>query len=639
MRTPAGADPDLATVVAAQRGDRDALDALVAGHLPLVYNIVGRAMNGHPDVDDVVQETMLRAVRGVGELRDPAAFRSWLVAIAIRQVRDSYRDRLARPPAAEFDAPVPDFAEQTIERLGLSGQRRQAAEAIRWLDEDDRAVLALWWQEIAGGLARADLAAGLGLTPAHAAVRVARMKERLAASRTIVHTLGRAPQCQNIAAITAGWDGEPSPLWRKRLARHVRDCAWCQAGTADLIPAEQLLGVLPLLAVPAGLAGRVLSQVSGGPFAGLGAAGRAVKPAPGADGHGARGIGAARHARPARILSKGAVTLPPKLVAVSLAVAAGAAGGTFAIAHAHRPPAPAASVSAAPPLPSHPASAVPLTTHTAALKPSEQPAKEPTPPPTHTPPAPAPATVSSERKGVSVWSFNGAGQALAESGASWYYNWAATPNGITGPAGVGFVPMIWGAANVTSTTLSQVKQEGNVLLGFNEPDMGGQANMTPAQALDRWPQLMATGMTLGSPAVASGAATPGGWLDQFIAGAKTRGYRVDFITVHWYGGDFATGSAVQELESYLQSIYARYHLPIWVTEFALTNFSGGTATFPTEAQQAAFLTAATKMLDGLSYVQRYAWFALPTSSGSGTTGLFDPGPSVTPVGRAFESAR
>ena len=79
MRTPAGADPDLAMVVAAQRGDGDALDALAAGYLPLVYNIVGRAMNGHPDVDDVVQETMLRAVRGIGELRDPTAFRSWLV--------------------------------------------------------------------------------------------------------------------------------------------------------------------------------------------------------------------------------------------------------------------------------------------------------------------------------------------------------------------------------------------------------------------------------------------------------------------------------------------------------------------------------------------------------------------------------
>src|ERR1700721_3433322 len=99
MRTPSEAEPGVATVVAAQRGARSALNALAAGYLPLVYNIVGRAMNGHPDVDDVVQETMLRAVRGVGELRDPAAFRSWLVAIAIRQGRDSYRDRRAQHPA------------------------------------------------------------------------------------------------------------------------------------------------------------------------------------------------------------------------------------------------------------------------------------------------------------------------------------------------------------------------------------------------------------------------------------------------------------------------------------------------------------------------------------------------------------
>jgi hypothetical protein len=198
--------------------------------------------------------------------------------------------------------------------------------------------------------------------------------------------------------------------------------------------------------------------------------------------------------------------------------------------------------------------------------------------------------------------------------------------------------MIWGAADVTAATLDQVKSEGDVLLGFNEPDQSGQANMTVAQALSLWPQLEATGMTLGSPAVSFDAATPGGWLDQFMVGAKARGYRVNFITVHWYGGDFSTGPAVQELESYLQAIYARYHLPIWVTEFALTNFSGGTETFPTVAQQAAFLTAATKMLDGLSYVQRYAWFALPTSAGSGTTGLFNPGPSVTPVGQAFEAA-
>jgi RNA polymerase sigma factor (sigma-70 family) len=614
MRTPAGADPDLATVVAAQRGDRDALDALAAGYLPLVYNIVGRAMNGHPDVDDVVQETMLRAVRGVGDLRDPAAFRSWLVAIAIRQVRDSYRDRLAQPPAVEFDAPVPDFADQTIGRLGLSGQRLQTAEATRWLDDDDRPVLALWWQEAAGELTRAELAAGLDLTPAHAAVRVARMKERLVTSRMIVHALGRLPGCANIAVITAGWNGEPSPLWRKRLAKHVRDCTWCLAGAADMIPAERLLGGLPLLAVPAGLVGRALGQASG-------------------PGRGVRGVHAVRHARHARVLSKGAVTMQPKLIAVAVAVATCAAGGTFVAAHASRAPA-VISVPASPS--SLAVLPAPLATHSAHLTPVAKPSSRPVKKAAPTPP---PVTVSTERKGVSTWNFAGAGQALTDSGASWYYNWGTTPNGVAAPASVSYVPMIWGAASVSAATLAQVSSEGHVLLGFNEPDLGSQSNMSVSQALALWPRLMATGMTLGSPAVASGAATPGGWLDQFMTGAKARGYRVDFIAVHWYGGDFAAGPAVQELESYLQAIYARYHLPIWVTEFALTSYSGGTATFPTEAQQAAFLTAATKMLDGLSYVQRYAWFALPTSSGSGTTGLFNPGPSVTQVGQAFEAAR
>ncbi|HEX4291210.1 MAG TPA: sigma-70 family RNA polymerase sigma factor [Trebonia sp.] len=632
MRTPAGADPGLATVVAAQRGDRDALDALAAGYLPLVYNIVGRAMNGHPDVDDVVQETMLRAVRGVGELRDPAAFRSWLVAIAIRQVRDSYRDRLAQPPAAEFDAPAPDFADQTIDRLGLSGQRLQTAEATRWLDEDDRPVLALWWQEAAGQLSRAELAAGLGLTPAHAAVRVARMKERLVTSRMIVHALRRFPPCGDIAAITAGWDAEPSPLWRKRLARHVRDCQWCLSGTADMIPAERLLSGLPLLAVPAGLAGRALSQVSGGAFAHPGTAGHAGRHA---QVNGVRGLRAARHAR---VLSKSAVTVQPKLIAVSLAVATCAAGGTFAVAHAHAHRAPAGAAISAPASASSLAvPPAPLATHSAHLR---QPVKPPVKPPAKKPsPAPPPATATSQRKGVGTWNFAGVEQAIADSGASWYYNWGATPNGISAPANASYVPMIWGPASVTAATLAQVSGEGHVLLGFNEPDLGSQSNMTVARALDLWPRLMATGMTLGSPAVASGAATPGGWLDQFMAGARQRGYRVNFIAVHWYGGDFAAGPAVQQLESYLQAIYARYHLPVWLTEFALTSYSGGTATFPTEAQQAAFLTAATKMLDGLPYVQRYAWFALPTSSGSGTTGLFNPGPSVTQVGQAFEEAR
>ena len=197
--------------------------------------------------------------------------------------------------------------------------------------------------------------------------------------------------------------------------------------------------------------------------------------------------------------------------------------------------------------------------------------------------------------------------------------------------------MIWGAASVNAATLSQAKAASNILLGFNEPDMSGQSNMTVAQALSLWPQLMATGMTLGSPAVADDTATPGGWLDQFMSGAAARGYRVNFITVHWYGADFTTGPAVQQLQSYLQAIYDRYHRPIWLTEFALANFGSATPSYPTESQQAAFLTAATTMLEHLSYVQRYAWFGLGSPATDGSMGLFGSGAAATAVGQASEA--
>jgi hypothetical protein len=249
---------------------------------------------------------------------------------------------------------------------------------------------------------------------------------------------------------------------------------------------------------------------------------------------------------------------------------------------------------------------------------------------------PLPATARNAKKGVSVWVFDGVGKALAKSGASWYYTWAPDHPGIATRARAQFVPMIWGGGSVTTANLRLVRHEAHYLLGFNEPDNSGQSNMTVAQALHLWPQLIATGMRLGSPAVATDAARPGGWLDQFMRGAATRRYRVNFITVHWYGQDFGTGLAVGELRSYLQAIHARYRLPIWLTEFALIRF-GASVSFPSPRLQAAFVTAATSMLERLSFVQRYAWFALPATPGDATAGLFRRGAVATAAGRAFEA--
>jgi Glycosyl hydrolase catalytic core len=243
--------------------------------------------------------------------------------------------------------------------------------------------------------------------------------------------------------------------------------------------------------------------------------------------------------------------------------------------------------------------------------------------------------VRSAKKGVSAWYFPAVTTALDDVGASWYYTWAAQRGNVTGPAGVEFVPMMWGPGSVNQSTLSQVKSQGSTLLGFNEPDLQGQANMTVAQALDLWPQLQGTGMRLGSPAPAYGAATPGGWFDQFMAGASARGYRVDFIALHWYGSDFST-AAVNHLRSYLQATYDRYRKPIWLTEYSLINFPGSPK-YPTPAQQAAFASSSVAMLESLSFVERYAWFALPATEGSGT-GLYRLDGTANEVGEAYRSA-
>ncbi|NUP35906.1 MAG: sigma-70 family RNA polymerase sigma factor, partial [Streptomyces sp.] len=265
MRAGDRVGPDPALVAAARAGDQQALDQLVAQCLPLVYNIVGRALDGHDDVDDVVQETLLRVVRGLDGLRDPAAFRSWLVAIAVRQVREreqarkaSWHHRTALDAAELIPDPASDFAALTILRLGLTDQRREIAEATRWLDGDDRTLLALWWLEETGDLGRSELADALGLSRQHAAVKVQRMKEQLDTARGVVRALGAAGDCDGLRHLTAGWDGVPSALWRKRFARHIRGCTGCTARAGSLLPMDRLLSGLPLLPVPVWL---------GGPFA------------------------------------------------------------------------------------------------------------------------------------------------------------------------------------------------------------------------------------------------------------------------------------------------------------------------------------------------------------------------------------
>jgi RNA polymerase sigma factor (sigma-70 family) len=591
--------------VAAQRGDQRALDDLVAGYLPLIYNVVGHALGGHADTDDVVQETMLRAVHGLPSLRDPASFRSWLVVIAMNLVRDRHRQRQHAEvdPAelADVADPGADFVDLTILRLQLSGERREVVAATRWLSEEERELLALWWLEAAGRLTRAEVADAAGLTTQHAAVRIQRMKAQLDSARVVVRALQQSPPCPVLGDVAGDWDGAPSALWRKRIGRHVRECRQCERHSTGLTAAEALVARLSLVPVPAFPALTAPHAVAVKPvsaFAKFWTA-TAVKPV-------AAGVAAVTAVAAAVVVA----VLPSDPVPVAQALVVPATTS-------------ATVASATVPIPT--TSVPPTTTSSSSSKAPSSSAKAP---------EVVPVPAKSKKKGVGTWYFDGVTQALGDVRAGWYYNWDSARGKIT--SGAEFVPMIWGEKSMAQANLDRAKSQGTTLLGFNEPDMAAQANMTVEQALDLWPKLEATGLRLGSPAVAFNGDKPGGWLDRFMTGAAARNLRVDFVTVHWYGGDFSS-AAVGQLKRYIDAVHARYKKPVWLTEYSLIDFSTSTPRFPTPDQLATFARDSTVMLEASAAVERYAWFALPVENKPGT-GLYINGTTPNAAGIAYRAA-
>ncbi|SCF24239.1 hypothetical protein GA0070215_112172 [Micromonospora marina] len=87
-------------------------------------------------------------------------------------------------------------------------------------------------------------------------VDAARRGDRAAVDELVSHCLPLVynpdPPRAGLDDTASGWDRRPAPMWRKRFARHVRDCQHCPDATNDLVPAERLLAGLALTPPPRG---------------------------------------------------------------------------------------------------------------------------------------------------------------------------------------------------------------------------------------------------------------------------------------------------------------------------------------------------------------------------------------------------
>ncbi len=132
----------------ARGGDRQAFDALAArfrGRLSTFVRLrLGTGLRRSVEVDDVLQESLLRAFRSIGnaEFETRQAFFSWLSTITERVIIDFARRYSARP-SSPLDHDV--VAEDVSPSRGLRREERfeRLQQALDSLSPDDREAIVL----------------------------------------------------------------------------------------------------------------------------------------------------------------------------------------------------------------------------------------------------------------------------------------------------------------------------------------------------------------------------------------------------------------------------------------------------------------------------------------------------------------
>src|SRR5690606_16862876 len=81
-------DVDAELVARVQRGDKRAFDLLVLKYQRKIMRLLSRMVRDPSEVEDVAQESFIKAYRALPQFRGDSAFYTWLYRIAINTARN-----------------------------------------------------------------------------------------------------------------------------------------------------------------------------------------------------------------------------------------------------------------------------------------------------------------------------------------------------------------------------------------------------------------------------------------------------------------------------------------------------------------------------------------------------------------------
>jgi RNA polymerase sigma-70 factor (ECF subfamily) len=129
----------------AVEGRSDCFALLMERHLTVIRRLLRLMVSNQADLEDIVQEVLLKVWRRLDSLRSDSSLRPWMISVAINQVRQSYRRAQHRP----FCQPIDDFPAlascgETVDQYLVRAEAKEAVHsAVAKLPQKYREVLVL----------------------------------------------------------------------------------------------------------------------------------------------------------------------------------------------------------------------------------------------------------------------------------------------------------------------------------------------------------------------------------------------------------------------------------------------------------------------------------------------------------------
>jgi RNA polymerase sigma-70 factor (ECF subfamily) len=123
MASPSNAlDP--ANVLRAQAGDARARDAILMHIQPILRGYFIKRIGRQPEVDDLVQNTLLRVHTGLKDLAKPGSLKAFAMKAALYELQDYYRGRYdMKEHLYNPDLPPPAHTEDPTRGAGMDVER------------------------------------------------------------------------------------------------------------------------------------------------------------------------------------------------------------------------------------------------------------------------------------------------------------------------------------------------------------------------------------------------------------------------------------------------------------------------------------------------------------------------------------